>query len=77
MRRLVVALVGCLLVAVADVASAYIDPGSGSMILQTVIAIIAGLLLSVRIWWTRISSMFLTVFRRRRNVAVEGSEEKT
>lgn len=33
---------------------AYLDPASGSMILQAVIGVVAGLLVFGRLWWGRI-----------------------
>lgn len=38
-------------------AHAYLDPGSGSMIIQIVIAGIAGLLIAGRVFWTRMAYM--------------------
>ncbi len=34
--------------------TAYLDPASGSMILQAIIAVVAGLLVFFRLWWGRI-----------------------
>jgi hypothetical protein len=38
-------------------AYAYIDPGTGSMILQGLIGAVAGGLFLMRTWWTRIVAM--------------------
>lgn len=51
-----VMLVGALLPFQA--AHAYLDPGSGSFIIQALIAAGLGALLSVRIFWTRIRGKF-------------------
>lgn len=40
-------------------ASAYIDPGTGSMIVQAVIAAIAGSAVAIKIFWKRIKYFFL------------------
>lgn len=40
----------------ASSACAYLDPASGSMFLQMVLAALAGLLFAVKIMWRRISS---------------------
>ncbi len=37
---------------------AYIDPGTGSYILQVVIAALLGALVSLRIYWARIKAFF-------------------
>lgn len=39
-------------------AYAYLDPGTGSLILQAVIGVIAGALMALRIYWGRIKSLF-------------------
>ena len=49
------ALAGLLLVlALTGPACAYIDPSSGSMILQGVIAAIAAILVTAKLWWHRL-----------------------
>lgn len=39
-------------------AFAYLDPGTGSIILQAVIAAIAGSLFAIKTYWSRIRSFF-------------------
>jgi len=46
-------LLGVLLLTPRD-AQAYLDPGSGSLIFQAIAALLAGVLVAVRIYWTRI-----------------------
>jgi len=41
-----------------DTSFAYIDPGSGSMILQVLIASILGILTAVKIYWVKIKNLF-------------------
>ena len=41
-----------------DSSHAYIDPGSGSMILQVLIASILGILTAVKIYWAQLKSFF-------------------
>jgi hypothetical protein len=49
------ALAGLLLfLALTGPACAYIDPSSGSMILQGVIAAIAAILVTAKLWWHRL-----------------------
>ena len=43
-----------LLLAIAGPAQAYIDPSSGSMILQGIIAGIAAILVTAKLWWHRL-----------------------
>lgn len=57
-----VALVGALVLAfsslVIPVANAYIDPGSGSFIVQMLIGAALGLSLSIKLFWRRLVSLF-------------------
>lgn len=46
----------------AGPAQAYLDPGTGSIILQAIIGAIAGGLVALRVYWDRIKS-----FLKRRN----------
>ena len=48
-----------LLMAVAAPASAYIDPGTGSLILQTVLGGLAGLFVAWKFLWHRVKSWFV------------------
>ena len=41
---------------------AYLDPGTGSFILQLVLAGLFGLLLTVRIFWKKIKAFFVRLF---------------
>ena len=45
-------------------AHAYIDPGTGSMIVQAVIAAVAAVSVSIGIFWRRIRSFFDRLFGR-------------
>ena len=55
---------------VIPVANAYIDPGSGSFILQMAIGALLGLSLTIKMFWARLVSLF-------RRKPVEHEEEKT
>ncbi len=50
--------VSLLLFASTQVAHAYVDPGTGSYVIQLIIAAIAGLAFAVRIYWGRIKGFF-------------------
>jgi len=43
----------------------YIDPGTGSYILQMLIAAMLGILFSVKIFWTRIKAFLKAVFGKK------------
>ena len=62
----------CLLVLVAlgEPAHAYIDPAAGSLFLQVLIAGVAGLLLTLKLFWRRMAD-FLT----RKKTGAEEPEE--
>ena len=56
-----------LLLAVAGPAQAYIAPSSGSMILQGIIAGIAAILVTAKLWWHRL--LVMLGIRKRSNRA--------
>jgi hypothetical protein len=45
-------------------AYAYLDPGTGSMMLQIILGGIAGLLVAGKLFWGRIVDFFGSIFRR-------------
>jgi len=47
-------------------AQAYIDPATGSMVIQAVIAAVAAVSVSIGIFWRRLKSFFGRVFGRHR-----------
>jgi hypothetical protein len=47
-----------LLAVTAWPAQAYLDPGTGSMILQGIIGVVGGALVAVRIYWNKIKLLF-------------------
>ncbi len=51
-------LVALLLLVPAPPAEAYLDPGTGSMVLQAVIAAIAATAVALRLYWTRLKALF-------------------
>jgi hypothetical protein len=54
----VIAFASFLIVSVASPAHAYLDPGTGAMIVQIVIGAIAGAAMTIRAFWHKISSRF-------------------
>ena len=45
---------------------AYLDPGSGSFILQILIASLVGALFIVRVYWSKIKGFFQNIFKKER-----------
>jgi hypothetical protein len=64
MKKVVMVLVSvlCVLLTLRRPAYAYLDPGSGSMLLQLVLGGVAGITVIVKLYWRR----FLTLLRVRR-----------
>ena len=54
----IVVLLGAFCLLVAAPAYAYVDPGTGSVILQFVTGGIAGLLILLRLYWRRLKGLF-------------------
>ena len=47
--------------------AAYLDPGSGSYLLQLLIAGALGALFALRLYWSRVKGFFAGLFRRSEN----------
>ena len=45
----------------------YLDPGTGSIIIQLLIAILVGGLVAIRIFWAKIRTRFKGLFRREKH----------
>jgi uncharacterized membrane protein AbrB (regulator of aidB expression) len=58
-------LAGLLVMAFCGRAHAYIDPGSGSFILQMIIGALCGMLFALKIFWKQVKYFFVTLFSRR------------
>lgn len=63
-----------ILMSIAVPAHAYLDPGTGSMILQGLLAGIAGALVVGRLYWMRVKQFFGSLFGRQQAVE-EPTEE--
>ena len=68
-RALRIALVVAVCLSIASPAYAYLDPGTGSMLLSAVIGVAAAVGLAVKIFWYRLVGLF----RGKRPGTVEGS----
>lgn len=55
-------------------AQAYIDPGTGSIILQAILAAILGVGVTAKIFWQKIKLTFLSMFGARRQENKEKAE---
>lgn len=51
-------LVALLLLLPAPPAEAYLDPGTGSIVLQAVIATVAAAAVALKLYWTRLKALF-------------------
>ena len=47
-------------------AHAYLDPGTGSIILQAILGFIAAAVTSISIYWTKFKSFFLSKFLKKK-----------
>ena len=47
-----------LMIASAPAAHAYIDPGTGSYVIQLLIAALAGIAVAIKIYWSKIKGFF-------------------
>ena len=44
---------------------AYLDPGTGSYVLQVVLAAMVGLAYTLKIYWTNVKTFFLNLFSKK------------
>lgn len=69
--RIALVLAGCL--AVASPAEAYLDPGTGSMLLSAVIGVAAAVGLAVKMFWYRLLGLIRGKARGSRPGVVDGA----
>jgi hypothetical protein len=53
-----IALAAALLLFFVDDASAYLDPGTGSFIFQTIVAMVLGAAFTLKLYWRRLKGLF-------------------
>lgn len=58
-------------------AQAYLDPGTGSYILQIVIASIAAVFVGMRVFWSHIKNFIFGFFLKKKPVKTDNSIEKS
>lgn len=71
LARIALVLAGCL--AIASPAEAYLDPGTGSMLLSAVIGVVAAVGLAVKMFWYRMLGLIRSKARGSRPGVVDGS----
>ena len=72
MQRLVLITIG---IGVPSTAHAYIDPGMGSLILQTITATVIGGLVAMKLYWTKVVLIFQKILGRSAKT-LENTDEK-
>ena len=55
-------------------ASAYIDPGTGSLIFQIIVGAILGAVLTVKLWWLKVKYFFAHLFSGKKRPDDDGGE---
>ena len=58
-RRWLFALFSLLVLATPEDAHAYLDPGTGSMLVQALVASVMAVLVTLKLYWRRIKSVFV------------------
>ena len=51
----------------ANVSFAYLDPGTGSIIIQTIIALSVAGMATMSIWWQKVKNIFFKIFKKKSN----------
>ncbi len=70
-------LLSILLICYSSSSYAYLDPGTGSIILQGVIAAVAGAVVTLRLYWYRIKSFFSKSSKKpEKSTSVDASSEE-
>ena len=69
-------MLGCVILLCALPAHAYIDPGTGSALIQGVIAAVAAIGITARLYWHRIAE-FIRRFRKRDEKNTDGRSKQT
>ena len=75
-HKLISFLVGMLVFTHPAVALAYLDPGSGSIILQAVIAAVIGAAVTLKLYWLRVRAFFASLFSRTDSPAKQSDPEQ-
>ena len=49
-----------------NISHAYLDPGTGSIILQTILALFAAGIATISVWWQKVKFFFKNLFKKKR-----------
>ena len=49
----------------SNISYAYLDPGTGSIILQTIMALFAAGVATISIWWQKVKNFFDKIFKKK------------
>jgi len=63
--KIVVIYLGILYLIFPRTAYAYLDPGTGSYVLQIILAAFVGLAFTIKIYWTKVKSFFINLFSKK------------
>lgn len=66
LRKETIVLAGLLVLVLNRVAFGYIDPGTGSFILQVLLGSLLGTAFAVKMFWRQIRHFFVSVFSKRK-----------
>lgn len=65
-----------LLFGCSNPAYAYIDPGTGSFVVQILVATAIGILISIKSFWINIKTFFINIFSKNNSTEQEPRQEK-
>jgi len=54
----------CVFIFPADVQALYIDPGTGSIVLQVLLGAVVGGVVALKLYWARVRAWFVRLFSR-------------
>jgi hypothetical protein len=63
-----ICMITVLFLALPAIAFGYIDPGTGSYIIQILIATFLGGLLAIKIFWQKIKTFFVNIFKKKKEI---------
>lgn len=50
-----------------NISYAYLDPGTGSIILQTILALFAAGIATISVWWQKVKFFFKNLFKKKKD----------
>lgn len=67
MNKIIILFFTTILITFPTMAFAYLDPGTGSIILQAILGFIAAAVASISIYWTKFKSLISKLFNKKKN----------